>query len=111
MRGVSRASLAEARDRLETLVSSAAPATLGDELFAVLHVLDREHGLRRALSDPAQPGELKAAAVHDLLRRDLSSDALGLVEDVVSGRGHRDAGGDRAGGERRGGPAARRPRR
>jgi F-type H+-transporting ATPase subunit delta len=83
MRGVSRASLAEAKERLEALLPSANPATLGDELFAVLHVLDREHGLRRALSDPAQPGELKAAAARDLLRGGLTPATLGLVEDVV----------------------------
>jgi F-type H+-transporting ATPase subunit delta len=87
MRGVSRASLAEAKERLEAVLSSAtsssAAATLGDELFAVLHLLDREHGLRRALSDPAQPGERKAEAVRDLLRAGLSADTLGLAEDVV----------------------------
>jgi F-type H+-transporting ATPase subunit delta len=83
MRGVSRASLAEAKERLEAALSSADPATLGDELFAVLHLLDREHGLRRALSDPAQPGDLKAAAVHDLLQSSLSPATLGLTEDLV----------------------------
>jgi F-type H+-transporting ATPase subunit delta len=83
MRGVSRASLAEAKEGLEALLSSADPATLGDELFAVLHLLDREHGLRRALSDPAQPGEQKAAVAHDLLRDGLTPATLGLVEDLV----------------------------
>jgi F-type H+-transporting ATPase subunit delta len=83
VRGVSRASLAEAKEHLEALLRSADPATLGDELFAVLHLLDREHGLRRALSDPAQPGDRKAAAVRDLLRAGLSADTLGLVEDIV----------------------------
>jgi F-type H+-transporting ATPase subunit delta len=83
VRGVSRASLAEAKERLEALLSSADPVALGDELFAALHLFDREHGLRRALSDPAQPGDLKAAAVRDLLAGGLRADALGLVEDVV----------------------------
>jgi F-type H+-transporting ATPase subunit delta len=83
MRGVSRASLADAKDRLDGLLSTADPAALGDELFAVLHLLDREHGLRRALSDPAQPGDLKASAAHDLLRGGLAADTLGLVEDIV----------------------------
>jgi F-type H+-transporting ATPase subunit delta len=83
VRGVSRASLAEAKERLEALLSSADPAALGDDLFAVLHLLDREHGLRRVLSDPAQPGDLKAAAVRDLLRAGLNADTVGLVEDVV----------------------------
>lgn len=83
MRGVSRASLAEAKERLESKVSSGHPATLGDELFSVLHVLDREHALRRVLSDPAQPADHKAQTVHDLLASHLSADTLGLVEDVV----------------------------
>jgi F-type H+-transporting ATPase subunit delta len=83
MRGASRASLAEAKERLESVLSSGDPATLGDELFAVLHLLDREHGLRRVLSDPAQPGERKAEAVRGLLQDSLSSDTAGLVEEIV----------------------------
>jgi F-type H+-transporting ATPase subunit delta len=91
MRGISRASLAEAKERQEALLSSGNPATLGDELFAVLHLLDRENGLRRALSDPAQPGDLKAAAARDLLRGGLTPDTLGLVQDVVRLRWARSA--------------------
>lgn len=83
MRGVSRASLAEAKERLDAVLPSADQATLGDELFAVLHLLDREHGLRRVLSDPAQPGERKAEAVRDLLSAALAAGTVGLVEDVV----------------------------
>jgi F-type H+-transporting ATPase subunit delta len=91
MRGVSRASLAEARERLDAALGGADPAALGDQLFAVLHLLDREHGLRRALSDPAQPGELKAAAARDLLQRELSEPGLGLVCDLVGLRWARSA--------------------
>ncbi|MGH3377886.1 MAG: F0F1 ATP synthase subunit delta [Actinoallomurus sp.] len=68
MRGASRASLAEARERLEAELSSGDPATLGDELFAVVRTFDRERVLRRALSDPARPAEQRgelAAAVLD----------------------------------------------
>jgi len=83
MRGASRASLAEAKERLDAALSSGDPATLGDELFAVLHLLDREHGLRRVLSDPAQSADRKAEAVRDLLQGSVSSDTLGLLEDVV----------------------------
>lgn len=67
MRGASRASLADARDRLESALSSAEAATLGDELFALLHVLDREHVLRRAVSDPAQPADRRAAVLAAVL--------------------------------------------
>jgi F-type H+-transporting ATPase subunit delta len=41
--------------------------TVGDELFSVLHLLDREHGLRRALSDPSKPADEKGAIVVALL--------------------------------------------
>ena len=42
-------------------------ATVGDELFAVLHLLDAEHGLRRALADPSKPADEKGAIVVALL--------------------------------------------
>jgi len=83
MRGASRASLTEAKERLEAALSSGDPATLGDELFAVLHLLDREHGLRRVLSDPAQSADRKVAAVHGLLEGSVSAGTLGLVEEIV----------------------------
>lgn len=83
MRGASRASLAEAKERLEAALSAGDPSALGDELFAVLHLLDREHGLRRVLSDPAQPGDRKAGAARSLLESGVSSTTLGLIEDVV----------------------------
>lgn len=84
MRGVSRGSLTAAKDRLETLLSSESSAeSLGGELFAVLHLLDREHGLRRALSDPAQLADRKAQVARGLLEGKLSPAALGLVEEIV----------------------------
>jgi F-type H+-transporting ATPase subunit delta len=42
-------------------------ATVGDELFSVLNLLDREHALRRALSDPSKPADEKGAIVVALL--------------------------------------------
>ncbi|MFB4303783.1 F0F1 ATP synthase subunit delta [Actinomadura sp. NTSP31] len=82
---VSRASLAEAQDRLEAVISSAGPDLdrLGGDLFAVLHLIDREHGLRRAVSDPARDGADKAQLVRILLEGKVSPAALGLVGDVV----------------------------
>ena len=63
MRGASRASFAALTERLaEENISSAAVATrLGNELFAVVGLLDTEHGLRRALSDPGKPAAEKTA--------------------------------------------------
>ncbi len=42
-------------------------ATAGDELFAVLGLLDQEHALRRALSDPSKPADEKGAIAVALL--------------------------------------------
>ena len=66
MRGASRASYASVREQL-------ASGTSGDELFAVTGLLDAEHGLRRALSDPGKPAAEKAAVTHQLLRGKVSS--------------------------------------
>jgi F-type H+-transporting ATPase subunit delta len=68
MRGISRASLAELRDKLAALVHGPVVAELtGDEMFAVVKLLDGEHGLRRALADPAKPGAEKSAIVSALV--------------------------------------------
>ncbi|MQY06829.1 F0F1 ATP synthase subunit delta [Actinomadura macrotermitis] len=80
---VSRASLAVARERLEAVLASADPAGLGGDLFAVLHLIDREHGLRRALSDPSRDGAGKAQLMRALLEGKVSPAALELVADVV----------------------------
>jgi F-type H+-transporting ATPase subunit delta len=80
---VSRASLAEAKERLEAVIPSADLAELGGDLFSVLHLIDREHGLRRAVSDPARDGADKAQLVQILLEGKVSPAALGLVADVV----------------------------
>ncbi|GAA3947873.1 F0F1 ATP synthase subunit delta [Actinomadura viridis] len=80
---VSRASLAEARERLEAVIPSADLSRLGDDLFAVLRLIDREHGLRRAVSDPARDGADKARLVQVLLEGKISPAALELVADVV----------------------------
>jgi F-type H+-transporting ATPase subunit delta len=83
MRGASRASLAEAKERLETVLSSADPATLGDELFAVLRVLDREHALRRALSDPAQPPERRSRLAANVFDGKVAPATLDLLAEIA----------------------------
>jgi F-type H+-transporting ATPase subunit delta len=81
---VSRASLAQVRERLESIIDSGADrAALGGDLFAVLHLIDREHGLRRAVSDPARDGADKARLVQILLEGKISPAALELVADVA----------------------------
>ncbi|MGI5164730.1 F0F1 ATP synthase subunit delta [Spirillospora sp. CA-253888] len=80
---VSRASLAEAKERLEAVIPSADLAALGSDLFSVLHLIDHEHGLRRAISDPSRDGADKAQLVTALLDGKVTPAALGLVADVV----------------------------
>ncbi|WP_106397732.1 F0F1 ATP synthase subunit delta [Actinocorallia populi] len=83
---VSRASLAEVNERFDEIAAGADAATLGAELFAVLHLLDREHGLRRSLADPASFGEAKAQIVRSLLEGKLSESAIELAAEVVRRR-------------------------
>lgn len=87
MRGASRASLAELTDSLAEILGeapdSASAAALGDELFAVVHLLDREHSLRRALSDPSKPAGEKAAVVTSLLEDKISPAATQLTASAV----------------------------
>jgi F-type H+-transporting ATPase subunit delta len=58
-------------------------ATVGDELFAVLHLLDSEPGLRRALADPSKPADEKGAIVVDLLHGKVTPATEELVAATV----------------------------
>ncbi len=81
MRGASRASYGELREHLDAAVTSAVIAELtGDELFAVVRLLDAEHGLRRALADPTKPSHEKDAVARRLLHGRVSAG----TEDVVA---------------------------
>src|SRR5262245_49770997 len=89
MRGTSRASLAAAKERLATALAgrTAAQATrLGEELFAVVGLLDAEPGLRRALSDPSRDGAARADLARVLLRGKVSDATLEQVTNLVGGR-------------------------
>jgi len=79
MRGASRASFASLREELASGAS-------GDELFAVTGLLDAEHGLRRALSDPGKPAAEKAAVTHQLLRGKVSVATENLTAKVTEQR-------------------------
>jgi len=72
MRGASRASFASLREQLTS-------GTKGDELFAVSGLLDAEHGLRRALSDPGKPAAEKAAITKSLLTGKVAPSTVDLV--------------------------------
>jgi F-type H+-transporting ATPase subunit delta len=97
MRGASRASLAELTERLDAAIpppatSRPAPARavtadrVGDELFAVVRLLDSEHGLRRALADTTKPAEEKAAVVRRLLHGQVSAETEDLVAEAAAAR-------------------------
>ena len=88
MRGASRTSFAGLTERLEAEnITSATVATrLGDELFAVVDLLDAEHGLRRALSDPGKPAAEKAAVASALLHGKVTGRTEALVVAAVESR-------------------------
>jgi F-type H+-transporting ATPase subunit delta len=87
MRGASRASYGELRDRLaEVAVGPAVSEQIGDELFAVVRLLDAEHGLRRALADATKPSQEKADVVRRLLHGRVSVATEELVADAAAGR-------------------------
>ncbi|MEU4578114.1 F0F1 ATP synthase subunit delta [Nonomuraea sp. ATR24] len=86
MRGLSRTSLAEVEERFNAVAGSADLGALSDELFAVADLLDREHGLRRALSDQSRAGEQKAATARALLQGKVSEATVATTEAAVSAR-------------------------
>jgi F-type H+-transporting ATPase subunit delta len=94
VRGASRATYADLLDRLtaEGITSAAVATRLANELFAVVGLLDDEHGLRRALSDPGKPAAEKGAVVSALLRGKVTRLAESLV--VAAAEGHWATSGD-----------------
>jgi F-type H+-transporting ATPase subunit delta len=87
MRGASRASFIMARERLTAaLAGRTSAARLGDELFAVAHLLDREPGLRRALTDATSPAEARSGLARQLLDGRVSAATRDLVTGMVDDR-------------------------
>lgn len=102
MRGASRASLAAAKDRLASSGGSggsspqastaladstaAQAADLGDQLFAVVGLLDREPALRRSLSDPSIDSSARTGLADNLLRGKISATALDQVTALAGDR-------------------------
>jgi F-type H+-transporting ATPase subunit delta len=81
MRGASREAFESMRDELDGVLTSAGQArNVGDGLFAVTGLLDTEHGLRRALSDPGKPAPEKKAIAERLLHGKITQ----VTEDIVS---------------------------
>ncbi|MFC4057429.1 F0F1 ATP synthase subunit delta [Planomonospora corallina] len=86
MRGLSRTALAEVEERFNAVAGSADLGALADELFAVADLLDREHGLRRTLSDAARPVEQKAQIIRVLLEGKVGAAALETAVAAVSAK-------------------------
>ncbi len=86
MRGASRASSAEARDRLAAALDGGADAgQLGDELFSFAALLDGEPGLRRMLSAPSRDARARTGLAEGLLSEKISAATLEQVTGLVSG--------------------------
>jgi F-type H+-transporting ATPase subunit delta len=87
MRGPSRASLAAAKEQLPASVTSAAEArTLSDDLFAIVHLLDEEPGLRRALTDSSRPPRARRDLARRLLRGRVSDATVSFFAGLVAER-------------------------
>jgi F-type H+-transporting ATPase subunit delta len=87
MRGASRASYLELRDRLGEVASAAGTAAnIGDQLFAVVRLLDAEHGLRRALADSTKPPHEKSDVTRRLLHGKVTRATEDLVADAAAAR-------------------------
>ena len=87
MRGASRVAFAEARDRLSEVVSDAGvAATVADELFAVVGLLDREPSLRRALADYTSSPGARTGLVRGLLGERVSAPTLDVVLGLAGAR-------------------------
>jgi F-type H+-transporting ATPase subunit delta len=89
MRGASRASLSAAKERLSVIMAGGQAAQAdetGGELFAVVGLLDREPGLRRALSDPSRDQEARAGLARALLASQLAGPTMELLSGLVTAR-------------------------
>jgi len=88
MQGASRESLKAARETLGALISSSDTdlARLSDELFSVTALLDREHPLRRALTDPARDGDARVGLARAVLGEQVGGATADLLAWVVRAR-------------------------
>jgi len=89
MRGASRASLSAAKERLAAALAgktAAEASEVGDQLLAVLGLLDREPALRRSLSDPSRERTARNGLARALLADKVSETTLDLVTGLVASR-------------------------
>jgi F-type H+-transporting ATPase subunit delta len=87
MRGASRGSFIVAREQLTAaLEDRSTAAALGEELFAVTHLLDREPGVRRALTDATSPVAARSGLARRLLEGRVSGPTVRLVSGMADSR-------------------------
>jgi F-type H+-transporting ATPase subunit delta len=89
MQGASREALAQASTRLERALETAPAddaATISEQLFAVVTLIDDQVGLRRALTDPAIDAARKADLIEAVLASRVNATTLQVVRDLVSSR-------------------------
>ncbi|MBT2232867.1 F0F1 ATP synthase subunit delta [Nonomuraea sp. NEAU-A123] len=86
MRGLSKNSLAVVEERFNAAAGSADLGRLAEDLNSIADLLDREHGLRRALSDPARPAAQKAQVVRGLLGGKVAEAAIATAEAAVEAK-------------------------
>lgn len=89
MQAASRASLAEARERLRAIAGGAGTGrreVLAADLRGVAALLGREPGLRRALADPSRGDDVRTGLLDALLGERIGADAADVLRTVVSAR-------------------------
>ena len=85
----SRDSLAEAGSRLDAAIDRSPGADLakiGDDLFAVLRLLNGQITLRRHLADPSVPAGARSALADRLFQNQIGRAALDVLAELVSSR-------------------------
>ncbi len=89
MQAASRESYLTARERFDAQARGAQPeviAKIAGELLALAGLLTAEHRLRRALSDPARPGEDRAELIRTVLGDQVSEQVSELAAALAAGR-------------------------
>lgn len=86
LHGASRDALRDARKQLLDGVEAGDLLVVGGDLFAVVGLLTREIGLRRALGDPSTAPEQRQQLVGRLFRGKVGEPALRVLTQVVSVR-------------------------
>ncbi|MCW3818739.1 F0F1 ATP synthase subunit delta [Micromonospora sp. DR5-3] len=89
MQAASRESYKVGAERLDAYARGAEPsavASTADDILSVAALLRREPRLRRALSDPARPGEDRTGLLTGILSGKVGADALDLLTALVGGR-------------------------